>query len=153
MVNIRDEGAYFDGSIQTVWRFLNSGQPHAEAHRSTRNRAMKPVGDITNLISMERNWNGKWVRVVNRVTVLPPLGTLTESLEGPFAGTKAFTVYTPEGERTRVDVYGEFISPSIPAPEVKDAAIKWLAESYDEDANAIRSMQYGGKDDPARTSA
>ena len=148
MVLVRDEGGYFDGSIQTVWRFLNSGDPHAAAHTSTRNRQVKPVGDITNLVSLERNWKGKWVKVVNRVTVLPPLGTMLEALEGPFAGTKAFTVYTPEGARTRVDVYGEFLSPSIPPAEVKDAAIEWLDESYREDASAIRSMQGGQRDDP-----
>jgi|HubBroStandDraft_1064217.scaffolds.fasta_scaffold02496_3 hypothetical protein len=148
MVHLRDEGAYFDGSIQTVWRFLNSGEPHAQAHVSTRNRQVKSVGDITNLISMERNWKGNWVKVVNRVTVLPPLGTMLEVLEGPFAGTKAFTVYTPEGERTRVDVFGEFISPSIAPAELKDAATAWLEESYREDARAIRAMQHGARDDP-----
>jgi hypothetical protein len=148
MVHVRDEGAYFDGSIQTVWRFLNSGPAHETAHKTTRNRQEKPVGDITNLVTLERNWNGKWVKVVNRVTILPPLGTLTEALEGPFAGTKSFTVYTPEGERTRVDVYGEFISPSIPPADVENAAIRWLEESYNEDARAIKSMQWGQKDDP-----
>jgi hypothetical protein len=148
MVHVRDEGAYFDGSIQTVWRYLNSGAPHAEAHKSTRNSQLKPVGDYTNLLTLERNWKGQWVKVVNRVTILPPLGTLQEVLEGPFAGTKAFTVYTPEGDRTRVDVYGEFLSPTIPPGDVKDAAIAWLDESFNEDARAIRSMQWGQKDDP-----
>jgi hypothetical protein len=147
MVHIRDEGAYFDGSIQTVWRFLNS-EPHSLAHKSVRNRQVKDVGDITNLVTLERNWNGKWVKVVNRITVLPPLGTMMEALEGPFAGTKAFTVYTPEGDRTRVDVFGEFLSPSIPPAEVKDAAMRWLEESYNEDARAIKSMQWGQKDNP-----
>ena len=151
MVHLRDEGAYFDGSIQSVWRYVNSGEAHSEAHKSTRNWTVKPVGDITNLVTMERNWKGTWVKVVNRVTVLPPLGTLMEVLEGPFAGTKAFTVYTPEGDRTRVDVYGEFISPSIPPAEVKDAALAWLTESYDEDARAIRTVQHGAGDDPTHT--
>ncbi|MGA8542603.1 MAG: hypothetical protein WB947_03560 [Thermoplasmata archaeon] len=141
MVHIRDEGSYFDGSIQTVWRYLNSDDEHPKAHRSVRNRQAKPVGDTTFLLSMERNWRGEWVKVVNRLTVLPPLGTLIESLEGPFAGSKSFTVFTPEGQRTRVDVYGEFRSPVLPEAEVEAAARAWLEESYNEDAPAIKSLQ------------
>ncbi len=38
MVHIRDEGSYFDGSIQTVWRYLNSDDEHPKAHRSVRKR-------------------------------------------------------------------------------------------------------------------
>ncbi len=99
------------------------------------------MGDTTFLLSMERNWRGEWVKVVNRLTVLPPLGTLIESLEGPFAGSKSFTVFTPEGQRTRVDVYGEFRSPVLPEAEVEAAARAWLEESYNEDAPAIKSLQ------------
>jgi hypothetical protein len=141
MVHIRDEGSYVEGSIQTVWRYLNSGEPHAQAHRTVRNRQVKPVGDNTMIATMERNWRGTWVRVVNRLTVLPPLGTLVEVLEGPFAGSKSFTVYTPEGNRTRIDVYGEFESPTLPPAEVEKAALEWMEESFNEDAPAIKALQ------------
>jgi hypothetical protein len=141
MVHVRDEGSYFEGSVETVWRYMNSGDPHSKAHRSIRNREVKTEGAHTMLATMERNWRGNWVKVVNRLTILPPLGVVTEFLEGPFAGSKMFTVYTPEEARTRVDVYGEFVSPSLTKPEVKDAILAWLEESYNEDAPEVKALQ------------
>jgi hypothetical protein len=147
MVNVRDEGSEFEGSIQTVWRYLNSPELHGPAHKSTRNRAVKPVGGEVSIVSMERNWDGKWVRVRNRLTVLPPLATVTEPEEGPFAGSKIITVYTPgDGNRTRVDVYGEFRSPVLKEAEIDAAARAWLEESFREDAPAIKTFQEGAHD-------
>lgn len=142
MVSVRDEGSYFEGSIQTVWRFLNMPKEHSEAHRSIRNRTVQPVGETSMVATMERNFRGGWVKVVSRLTVLPPLGHVQEFLEGPFAGSKMFTVYTAEGDRTRIDVYGEFVSPTIPPDEVEAAALAYLDESFREDAPVIRALQH-----------
>ncbi len=141
MVHVRDEGSYVEASIQSVWRFLSSGEPHARAHRSVRNRESKNLGENVMEATMERHWRGEWVKIVNRLTVLPPLGFVQEFLAGPFAGSKLFTVYTPEGDRTRVDVYGEFISPVLPPEEVRSAALAYLEESFDEDRPAIETLQ------------
>jgi hypothetical protein len=141
MVHVADEGAWFDGSIQTVWRYLGSGEPHSRAHRTMRNRTSRPVADNVTEATMERLWRGSWVKVVNRLSVFPPLGYVVEVLEGPLAGSKFFVVYTPEGDRTRVDVHGEFASPTLPHPELESAAREWLGVLYDEDAPGIRSLQ------------
>ncbi|MGC2360422.1 MAG: hypothetical protein WA691_09010 [Thermoplasmata archaeon] len=96
---------------------------------------------------MERNWNGNWVKEVARVTVMPPLGVITEVLEGPFAGTKMFTVYSPDGpDRTQVEVFGEFRSGEIPPEQVEAAGRKWLEDSFNEDAPALKAMQSSPKD-------
>jgi len=138
MVHVRDEGATFDAPVAVVWEYLNSGPTHQAAHKSIRNRTTQSLGENAMIATMERNWRGDWVKVVSRMTRLPPLGIVQEFLEGPFAGSKAVLVYTPQGAQTRVDVYGEFTSPTIPPAEVKNAALAWLAESYDEDAPAVR---------------
>ncbi len=140
MVHVRDEGATFDAPVDVVWEYLNSGPTHGQAHRSIRNRTTQPAGENALIATMERNWNGEWVKVVSRMTRLPPLGLVQEFLEGPFAGSKAVLVYTPQGKRTRVDVFGEFTSPTIPANQVEKAALKWLADSYDEDAPAVKAF-------------
>ncbi len=140
MVHVRDEGATFDAPIEVVWEFLNSGPTHGQAHKSIRNRTTQPAGENQIIATMERNWEGEWVKVVSRMTRLPPLGLVQEFLEGPLAGSKAVLVYTPQGKKTRVDVFGEFTSPTIPAKDVEKAALKWLAESYDEDAPAIKAF-------------
>jgi hypothetical protein len=147
VVHIRDEGGHFDASIQTVWRYLNSGDIHGKVHTNSRNRQVKPVGDFASMITMERNWNGNWVKVVSRVTVLPPLGVVTEFVEGPFASSKMFTIYSPEGvDRTRVEVFGEFLSPVLAPEEIEAAALKWLEDSYNEDAPALKAMQTSSQD-------
>lgn len=139
MVHVRDEGATFDAPVEVVWEFLNSGPTHGAAHKSIRNRTTQPAGENALIATMERNWNGQWVKVVSRMTRLPPLGIVQEFLEGPFAGSKAVLVYTPLGKKTRVDVYGEFTSPTIPEKDVEKAALRWLEVSYDEDAPAVRA--------------
>ena len=140
MVHVRDEGAAFDAPVEVVWEYLNSGPTHQEAHRSIRNRTTQPVGENAIIATMERKWNGEWVKVVSRMTRLPPLGIVQEFLEGPLAGSKAVLVYAPLGKQTRVDVYGEFTSPTIPERDIEKAALKWLAQSYDEDAPAVKAF-------------
>ncbi len=140
MVHVRDEGAVFDAPVEVVWQYLNSGPTHAGAHKTIRNRVAQPAGENAQIATMERHWNGHWVKVVSRITRLPPLGMVQEFLEGPFAGSRAFLVYRPEGDKTRVDVYGEFTSPTIPTKDLEQAALKWLAESYDEDVPALRAF-------------
>jgi hypothetical protein len=123
-----------------VWDYLNSGPTHVQAHKSIRNRVAEPAGENAIIATMERNWNGEWVKVVSRMTRLPPLGLVQEFLEGPFAGSKAVLVYTPKGTKTQVDVYGDFVSPTIPNDQVEKAALRWLAESYEEDAPAVKAF-------------
>jgi len=140
MVHVRDEGATFDAPVEVVWQYLNSGPTHGVAHKTIRNRTTQPAGENAMIATMERNWNGEWVKVVSRMTRLPPLGMVQEFLEGPFAGSKAVLVYSPQGTKTRVDVYGEFTSPTIPEDQIEKAALQWLAQSYDEDAPAVRAF-------------
>ncbi len=140
MVHVRDEGATFDATVEAVWEYLNSGPTHGAAHKTIRNRATQPAGENAVIATMERNWNGEWVKVVSRMTRLPPLGIVQEFLEGPFAGSKAVLVYTPSGKKTRVDVYGEFTSPTIPENQIEKAALRWLEVSSDEDAPAVTAF-------------
>jgi len=59
---------------------------------------------------------------------------------GPLAGSKTVTVHTPQGAKARVDVCGEFTSPTIPAERVESAALLWLDESFNEDHPAVRAF-------------
>lgn len=141
MVYIEDEGSQFEASIQTLWRYLGSGEPHAAAHRSARNHESKPNGQHSMINTSEWNWNGNWVRASDRYTMEPPLGGVREFVEGPFAGSRMFTVYTPRGDATGVKVFGEFTSPTIPPRELEAAVRGWLQEIFNEDAPAVKEMQ------------
>lgn len=137
-MHLKDEGGRFDASIDAVWKLVQSPEAHAAAHRSARGQRMKPLGEHVTLVTMEQEWDGGWARVAQRVTALPPLGMATEILEGPLAGSRMFQIYTPQGRRTRVDVYGEFVSSRIPPGQIEATVLRFLERIYREDAAALR---------------
>ncbi|HEV2429654.1 MAG TPA: hypothetical protein VGV64_07430 [Thermoplasmata archaeon] len=139
MVHVRDEGSHFDVPIDRLWKFLQDPEAHGGSHRSTRNQSMKPLSDTSMILSMEQKMNGNWVKVSNRITVLPPLGLAIEVLEGPMAGSKIVNVYTPKGEKTGIDVYGEFVSKQVPEHQLEGMARGFLAEVFEEDAATLKN--------------
>lgn len=140
MVHIKDEGSHFDAPIETVWQYLQDGQAHGSAHRETRNHQMKPISENTILLSMEQNMNGQWVKVANRITNYPPVGLAIEVVEGPLAGTKMLNVYTPKGNKTGIDVYGDFVAKQVPAAQLEPMVRANLESVFNEDATAIRAF-------------
>ena len=142
MVHIKDEGSQFDAPIDVVWKFIQSPEDHARAHTATRNRQVKPLSETSVVISMEQNMNGQWVKVANRITMAPPLGMIIEVLEGPMAGSKMINVYTPKGNKTGIDVYGDFMSNQIPAHMLEPAVRDNLQAVFDEDSKAIKAFAH-----------
>jgi len=140
MVHIKDEGSHFDAPIETVWAFLQSPPDHGPSHKSIRNAQRKVLSENSFVITQEQNMNGQWVNVANRITVHPPLAVVVEVLEGPMAGTKMVNVYTPKGGKTGIDVFGEFVSPHIPAAQLEPAARANLETVFNEDTAAIKEF-------------
>jgi len=139
MVLIKDEGSHFDAPISTVWEYLQ-GQMHGEAHVSTRNQHVKPISENVMHISMEQNMNGQWVKVANRITALPPLAVVIEVVEGPMTGTKMVNVYTPKGNKTGIDVYGDFVVAGVPAAQLEPMVRSNLQQVFDEDTAGMKAM-------------
>jgi hypothetical protein len=139
MVHIKDEGSHFDAPIETIWRYLQSPD-HGPAHRSTRNQQMKPISETSFIISQEQNMNGQWVKTANRITTFPPVGLSIEVIEGPLAGSKMINVYTPKGNKTGIDVYGDFTSKQIPPAQLEAAVRGNLEIAFNEDSAAIKSF-------------
>jgi hypothetical protein len=140
MAHIEDKGSQFDASIEKIWAYLQSEDDHGESHKSTRNQVMKPINDTSFLLSMEQNMAGQWVKVENRITLFPPLGIAIEVLAGPMAGSKMVNVYTPKGEKTQIDVYGDFTSSQVPPTQLEPVVRGFLEQMYNEDAAAIKSF-------------
>ncbi|HKN06960.1 MAG TPA: hypothetical protein VJ021_05090 [Thermoplasmata archaeon] len=139
MVHIKDEGSHFDAPIETVWKYLNADD-HGPAHKSTRNQQMKPLSETSFILTQEQNMNGQWVKTSNRITVFPPIAVSIEILEGPLAGSKMINVYTPKGNKTGIDVYGEFVSQQIPAAQLEPAVRGNLETVFSEDSAALKSF-------------
>lgn len=138
MVHIVDEGSHFDVPLETIWRFLQAPEDHGASHSDHKNPQMRPLGEATAQVSWEQDLQGKPVKVVNRVTMYPPLGIAIEQTEGPLAGSKFFNFYTPKGARTAVTVVGEFKSPMIPDSQLEPMVRKNFEHVFEQDSAALK---------------
>jgi hypothetical protein len=145
MVYVKDEGSTFDAPIDFVWKYIFGGEGHDSSHKTTRNSKFEKVSDITIIYGSERFLRGKWAPDRMRISMFPPVSVVTEWLEGVLAGSKLVYVYSPQGTKTRIDVYGEFTSKTLPASEVEAAAREFLQTEYDADAPVIRAQASKGK--------
>ncbi len=139
MVYIKDEGSEFDAPIDDVWKYLDDGDAHDAAHKTSRNPKFEKVSDITFIYSSERYLRGKWTPDSIRMTMLPPVAVAIEWLDGLLTGSKLVYVYKPKGEKTGIDVYGEFVSKTLPPTEVEATAREFLESEFRDDAPAVRA--------------
>jgi hypothetical protein len=138
MVWIEDKGSKFDAPIDFVWKYIFGGEGHDASHKTTRNPKFGKVSDITITYGSERYLRGKWAPDQMRISMFPPVSVVTEWLEGVLAGSKLVYVYTPDGDKTKIDVYGEFTSKTLPASEVEAAAREFLDKEFEDDAPMIQ---------------
>jgi len=139
MVFVKDEGSVFDAPIDFVWKYIFGAADHDSAHKTTRNPKFEKYSDITFIYGSERYLRGKWAPDRMRISNFPLIAVVTEWTEGVLAGSKFTYVYSPQGDKTRIDVYGEFTSKTLPAEEVEAAAREFLDSEFADDAPAIRA--------------
>jgi hypothetical protein len=137
MVFIKDEGSEFKGPIDKIWKLNATEGQHS--HPSLKNVTGEPAGENTMILSYDVDAGGKTIRVRNKVTMVPPLGELFETLDGPMAGSKSFSYYTPKGNNTGITVVGEWKSSVMSDDQIKEAVMSFLQTVFDEDqANLAR---------------
>jgi len=139
MVFVRDEGSVYNAPIEEVWRFLSAGERHSDAHQH-RNFSRKQLPGNSGEYSWEQEFEGKSERFSMRWTSFPLFGIAYEVLEGPFVGSKFFAYYRPRGNKTRVTIVGDFVSPSIGAPQLESVVLRFFAKEFEQDSAAIASM-------------
>ncbi len=137
---ISDLGGRFDVPLEVVWEYLRQGSGHAAAHRSVRDVTVAPLAGSSFLLSAERRLGDRWAKETRRITTLPPLAVGVEWLEGDLAGSKAVSVYRPRGDRTEVDVHGEFVSATIPSGRLEPTVRSILETEFEEDAEPVRAL-------------
>lgn len=139
MVRIRDEGV-FDAPVDRIWKFIGDNRPGVHKHRSI--LASKDLETKGNVVVREiqfLNPDGKdshWETW--RFTFNPPRGYEVEAVAGPTKGTKFSNMYTPMGNRTRVDVEGDWIIPGIDEATIRKNALAFLEEAFNEDTAALK---------------
>src|SRR5436189_241832 len=74
-----------------------------------------------------------------RLDYQPPKGFDLEYLSGPMKGTKHTHTYTPQGNKTRVVVEGEFVvPPGMTENAVRKNALDYFAMTFEEDNSALK---------------
>ena len=149
MVWIEDKGSTFDAPIDFVWEYIFGGAGHDAAHTTTRKPKFGKVSEVTILYSSERLLRGKWTPDQMRISMFPPVSVVTEWTKGVLAGSKLVYLYTPRGEKTAIDVYGEFTSPTLAPAEVEAAAREFLDHEFRDDAPVVRA-EYEKSKKPGR---
>jgi hypothetical protein len=139
MVYIADEGSTFDAPVDLVWKYIFGGEAHDGAHTTTRNSKFEKVSEITFIYASERLLRGTWAPDRMRISMFPPVSVVTEWLDGVLAGSTLVYVYSPKGKQTRIDVYGEFTSKTLPPGDVEATAREFLQTEFDADAPVIRA--------------
>ncbi|MFZ1023393.1 MAG: hypothetical protein WAN87_04595 [Thermoplasmata archaeon] len=138
MVQIKDEGSHFDVPADVLWKYIQAPADHGGAHPMSRNQQMKPLTETSFMLSQEENMNGQWVKTSNRITIFPPIGMAIEVMEGPMAGTKMLNVYTPKGNKTGIDVYGDFVAKGVPSAQLEPMVHSNLEMAFNQDVEGLR---------------
>jgi len=149
MVYLKDEGSYFEAPIDFVWKYIFSNELHDAAHKTTRDPEFGKVSDVTFLYGSERYLQGKWAPDQLRISMFPPVSVVTEWIEGVLAGSKLVYVYSPHGGRTRIDVYGEVNSKTLPPEAIEGAVREFLESEFAADEPAIRAAYLKEKSMPS----
>jgi hypothetical protein len=142
MVRITDEGSHFDAPIDKVWKLVElHGEKLSEIHPDIQHPKMERVGENQGMINYTMDMNGQKISIRLRTTVLPPLAQVLEHLDGPMAGSKIISYYTPKGDKTAVTVVADFESPVMTPPQLEAAARDFLDRGFDQDQSYLKKMR------------
>jgi ligand-binding SRPBCC domain-containing protein len=139
MVQLKDEGV-FDAPLEKIWRFL---QDDTHEHRSIEISKVLEQSEKHMIVEMEAtSSDGKSkVKETAKFTFSPPTGFDMEFLSGPMIGTKHTHKYTPMGDKTKVEVVGEFKIQGLDDTATKKAALAFLEEIFNEDNAALKKYK------------
>jgi hypothetical protein len=138
MVQFEDTGTLIDVPLHRLEEFLNSDEHGSTHDHAVRNFTVREKVGPTTVLAYERTLKGgPWTPSVTRLSEFRPLCVVVEDLEGDLAGSKFVAVYRSEGERTRIDLFGDIRSPRWPEDEAKQIFLDTLAEAHAEDVAAL----------------
>ena len=140
MAHIRDDGV-FDAPLQTIWECLQSPQDHTHGAFAV----SKVLDQKGNALVMEVNVRDPPSGTSRMETVRrmmdPPRGFDVVYLEGPSKGTRHRHTYTPLGDKTRVEVEGDFRMHGRDDSEIRKSVLAYFDEVFHEDNAALQRFK------------
>lgn len=116
-VHYKKEGiAMFPVTTEKIFEYMNEGD-----HRHAAFKSYKLFGKSGNVVMVDAeiyNPDGSTFRTIMAITLNPPKGIQATMNGGAFSGAVIRHSYTPTGDKTRVDVEGDF--PGFPGMSEED---------------------------------
>jgi len=131
MVRIRDDGV-FDAPIEKLWKYIQDNDNHQ--HRAFQvTKVLNQKGNAMTIEAKVANPAGGMDSEKFVMTMNPPKGFTLEYLSGAMKGSKQTHTYTPMGNKTRVDVEGEFVGKGMDDATIKKNILGYYAMAFEED--------------------
>jgi hypothetical protein len=141
MVYVEDMGTILDISFKDLESFLES-EEHSSTHSDdVRNFQVVETSGPTVVLSFERHLDGRWKKASSRITSFPPYCRCIEEVEGVFAGSRFVGIHRPDGERTRVDLFGDIQCKGKSPEETRTLWLNMLAKSHEEDLASLKRFR------------
>jgi len=140
MVHIRDDGV-FDAPIDKLWKYIQDNNAHQHGAFVVQ-KVLDQKGSAMTVEAKLGNPDGTFDVEKLRLDYHPPKGFDLEYLSGPMKGTKHTHTYTPQGNKTRVVVEGEFVvPPGMTENAVRKNALDYFAMTFEEDNSALKKYR------------
>jgi hypothetical protein len=141
MVYVEDLGTTLGIRPEEIESFLDS-EPHASAHSDdVRNFEVVESSGPTVVLTFERHLDGQWKRARSRITSFPPYCRCVEEIEGDFAGSRFVGIHRPDGEGTRVEIFGDIQCAGKSPEETRTLFLGILAKAHEEDLASLRRFR------------
>jgi len=139
MVHIKDDGV-FDAPVEKIWRYIND--EHAHSHSAVKVAGMRDQSANGLTLDLEvKNPDGSKHTESWKITMSPPKLMSTEVLSGPMKGSKHTHTYTPMGEKTKVEVEGEFVAQGMDEASTKKAVLGMFEMVFNEDNANLKKFK------------
>ena len=142
MVRLRDDGV-FDAPLDKIWKYINDDTPGLHKHRAIpATKLLKAEGNVVVQEMQFVNPDGKGTHWETwRLTMNPPRGYQVEAIAGPTKGTKFSQTYTAMGDKTRVEVEGDWQVPGVDEATIRKMTLGFLEEAFNEDNAALKKYK------------
>ncbi len=139
MVHVKDDGV-FDAPLEKVWRYVQDNDRHE--HSAVKFTGVLEQSDKGMTVEVEvKHPDGSSHKETWKMTMNPPKSHTTEVLSGPMKGSKHTHTYTAMGNKTKVEVEGEFFSQGMDDASTKKATLGFLEMVFNEDSANLKNYK------------
>jgi len=135
----KDDVATFDVPVDRVFAYMSAGNHPHQAFKS--HRLVGVAGNVVTVAVEAYNPDGSTTEMEVEHRLDPPNGIVTTMAGGHFDGARFTHSYTPLGDRTKVDVAGDF--PALPGMSQADELAMidgFFTTVFGEDAETLRTL-------------